>query len=75
MTARDTVGAWINGKSGRSRYYNHSTFADLLITGVIGLRPRTDDVVEIFPLLPPETWDWPTTRCRLSDLACIHSAP
>ena len=49
---------WINGKNGRSRYYNHSTFADLLITGVLGLRPRADDVVELHPLLPPETWDW-----------------
>ena len=49
---------WINGKNGRSRYYNHSTFADLLITGVVGLRPRTDDLVEVYPLLPPGTWDW-----------------
>lgn len=42
----------------RSRYYNHSTFADLLITGVVGLRPRADDIVEIHPLLPDGTWDW-----------------
>jgi len=54
----EVTGDWINGKNGRSRYYNHSTFADLLITGVIGLRPRADDVVEIHPLLPPDTWDW-----------------
>ena len=54
----EVTGDWINGKNGRSRYYNHSTFADLLITGVVGLRPRADDVVEIFPLLPPGTWDW-----------------
>jgi hypothetical protein len=54
----EVTGDWINGKNGRSRYYNHSTFADLLITAVIGLRPRADDVVEIYPLLTPETWDW-----------------
>jgi len=54
----EVTGDWINGKNGRSRYYNHSTFADLLITGVIGLRPRADDVVEIHPLLPQDTWDW-----------------
>jgi hypothetical protein len=54
----EVTGDWINGKGGRSRYYNHSTFADLLITGVLGLRPRADDLVEIFPLLPPDTWDW-----------------
>ena len=54
----EVTGDWINGKNGRSRYYNHSTFADLLITGVVGLRPRADDVVEVHPLLPPGTWDW-----------------
>jgi hypothetical protein len=54
----EVTGDWINGKNGRSRYYNHSTFADLLISGVLGLRPRADGVVEIHPLLPPETWDW-----------------
>jgi hypothetical protein len=54
----ETTGQWINGKGGRSRYYNHSTFADPLITGVIGLRPRADDTVEINPLLPESTWDW-----------------
>ena len=54
----ETTGQWINGKDGRSRYYNHSTFADLLITGVVGLRPRADDMVEVQPLLPDGTWNW-----------------
>jgi len=54
----EVTGNWINGKGGRSRYYNHSTFADLVITGVVGLRPRADDVVEVDPLLPAGTWDW-----------------
>ncbi|MDR3457429.1 MAG: trehalase family glycosidase [Verrucomicrobiae bacterium] len=54
----EVTGAWINGKGGRSRYYNHSTFADLLITGIIGLQPRADATVEIRPLLPAGTWDW-----------------
>lgn len=54
----EITGDWINGKNGRSRFYNHSTFADLLITGVVGLRPRADDLLEVHPLLPPETWDW-----------------
>ena len=48
----EVTGDWINGKNGRSRYYNHSTYADLLITGVVGLRPRADDIVEMHPLLP-----------------------
>ncbi len=54
----ETTGQWINGKAGRSRYYNHSTFADLLITGVVGLVPRADNTVEIWPLLPAGTWKW-----------------
>ena len=54
----ETTGAWLKGRQERSRYYNHSTYADLLITGVIGLRPRADDVVEVHPLLPPEAWNW-----------------
>jgi hypothetical protein len=54
----ETTGQWIDGKAGRSRYYNHSTFADLVITGVVGLRPCADDTVEISPLLPAETWNW-----------------
>lgn len=53
----ETTGRWLKGDE-RSRYYNHSTFADLLITGVIGLRPRADDVVEVHPLLPDGKWDW-----------------
>lgn len=54
----ETTGQWFNNPTGRSRYYNHSTFADLLITGVVGLRPRADNVVEIAPLLPQGTWSW-----------------
>jgi hypothetical protein len=54
----EVTGDWINGKNGRSRDYNHSTFADLLITGVVGLRPRADKVVQIQPLLPGGTWEW-----------------
>ncbi len=54
----EVTGEWINGKGGRSRYYNHSTFADLLITGVVGLIPRADNVVEISPLLPAEAWNY-----------------
>ncbi len=58
------TGEWIaknmliakNKQVGRGNYYNHSGFADPLITGLIGLRPRQDDRIEIHPLLPPRTW-------------------
>jgi hypothetical protein len=54
----EKTGAWLKGDHPRSRWYNHSTFADLLITGVVGLRAREDEIVEVHPLLPDGTWDW-----------------
>jgi len=37
---------------------NHSSYNDLIISGLVGLRPRVDDVVEVNPPLPENTWDW-----------------
>ncbi len=54
----EMTGQWLKGRQGRSRYYNHSTFADLVITGLVGLRPRPDETVEVYPLLPEGLWDW-----------------
>jgi len=54
----ETTGYWLKGDEERSRYYNHSTFNDLIISSLIGLRPRADDVLEIKPLIPQEKWDW-----------------
>ncbi len=36
----------------RSHHYSHSTYVDLVISGLIGVRPRADDVLEIRPLVP-----------------------
>ena len=50
---------WLKGTtSERSRYYNHSTFADLVISGLVGLKPREDNVVDVNPLVPEDSWDW-----------------
>ena len=51
-------GKWLKGDHPRSRFYNHSAFCDLIISDLIGLKPRADDVVEIYPLLPDNKWDW-----------------
>jgi hypothetical protein len=51
-------GTWLKPDSDRSRYYNHSTFCDLVITGIAGLVPRQDDTIVVAPLLPDNTWDW-----------------
>ena len=54
------AGTWSAEKGGRERGkdYNHSTFCDLIISGLVGLRPRSDDAVEVNPLIPDEKWDW-----------------
>ncbi len=44
--------------NGRGDHYNHSGYADLVITGVAGLRPRPDNTVEVHPLVPDGVWDW-----------------
>lgn len=54
----ERTGYWLKGDQERSRYYNHSTFNDLVITGLVGLRPRADDTVEVNPLVPEDKWDW-----------------
>jgi len=54
----EVTGEWLKGDNPRSKYYNHSTFADLIIAGLVGLVPRSDDVIELHPLLPDGAWDW-----------------
>lgn len=54
----EVTGYWLKGDQERSRYYNHSTFGDLVITGVVGLRPRADDTIVVRPLVPDGKWDW-----------------
>ena len=54
----EKTGYWLKGDEERSRYYNHSTFNDLIITGLAGLRPRMDNSIEVNPLLPEGKWDW-----------------
>jgi hypothetical protein len=52
-------GTWSQAKGGveRGKDYNHSGFCDLVISDLLGLKPRKDNVVEINPLIP-DNWDW-----------------
>jgi hypothetical protein len=54
------TGIWIpiTGDPLRGRDYNHSTYCDLIITGLAGLRPRADNVIEVNPLVPEGVWDF-----------------
>ena len=56
----ETNGRWLitGPKAKRSEFYNHSTFCDLVISGLVGIVPREDDTFELDPLLPDDAWDW-----------------
>jgi hypothetical protein len=54
----EKTGYWLKGDEERSRYYNHSTFCDLVITGLVGLRPHAGNIIEVSPLVPEGKWDW-----------------
>ena len=51
-------GAWLMGDRERSRYYNHSTFNDLMITGICGFRPQEDGSIVVNPLVPEDQWNY-----------------
>lgn len=53
----EITGAWIN-RGDRSWHYNHSTFADLVISGLIGIVPTENEVMQLHPLVPEHVWDW-----------------
>ncbi|MGF7153324.1 hypothetical protein GGR40_001066 [Novosphingobium gossypii] len=36
----------------RSHHYFHSGYIDLILTGLVGIRPRADDMLEVNPLSP-----------------------
>ncbi|MFC6092606.1 discoidin domain-containing protein [Saccharothrix lopnurensis] len=46
---------WLYDGRGHSEDYNHSTFNDLVLSGLLGVRPRTGEQVRISPLVPA---DW-----------------
>jgi hypothetical protein len=54
----EKTGAWLRTDKERGRFYNHSTFCDLIISGLVGLRAREGSSVEISPLVPEGAWDW-----------------
>lgn len=51
-------GYWLKGDNERSSFYNHSTFCDIVISDLIGVKPREDNRLEIAPLLPDNAWSW-----------------
>ena len=53
----EKTGAWLRN-SPRSRYYNHSGFADLVISDLVGIKPAMGSKLAIRPLIPQNQWAW-----------------
>jgi hypothetical protein len=45
------------GKS-RGKYYNHSTFCDLIISGLVGIKPSAKNKLIVKPLISDDIWDY-----------------
>ncbi len=52
----------------RSEHYNHSEFNNLIITGLCGLRPRSDNMLEVDPIIPTSGIKNPITYFCLQDV-------
>src|SRR5258708_800207 len=48
---------WIYDSFNHSEDYNHSTFNDLVLSGLLGIRPQLTDTVIVHPLVP-DSWDY-----------------
>lgn len=53
-------GTWSDKKGGveRGKDYNHSTFCDLVINGLLGVRPQEGNKLIVNPLLPENSWEY-----------------
>lgn len=52
----EKTGEWLKGDNPRSKFYNHSTFADVIIQDLIGVKPQIGNRLEIKPLIPKDQW-------------------
>ena len=71
--ARDRLYEWDDPNKDRGQYYNHSTFCDLVISDVIGLRCMEDGEIKVRPMAE----DWPYfmldgVRVRGHDITVIY---
>lgn len=54
----ERTGEWLKGDDPRSKFYNHSTFADIVIQDLIGVKPTMDDRFTLSPLIPAGRWPY-----------------
>ena len=56
-TSDPITGKWTQDVPNSSDHYFHSSYNDLIISGLVGLRPRQDNIVEVNPLVP-DSWNY-----------------
>lgn len=59
----------------RGKDYNHSTFCDLVITGLVGIQPQADGSIVIEPLVPEGEWEWfalSKVRCAGREISVVY---
>src|SRR5690606_121644 len=54
----DKTGYWLKGDDPRSKFYNHSTYADVIINDLLGFKPALDNSFTLSPLIPDSKWDY-----------------
>ncbi len=55
--ANGDTGEWVYDASDFSEHYNHSSFVDLVLTGLFGIKPQANDTVQLKPLVP-DAWSY-----------------
>ncbi len=52
------TGSWFGSNMpNHSEHYSHSGYADLILSGLLGIRPMADGTLVVNPLIPDD-WDW-----------------
>lgn len=55
--ANGDTGDWIYDGFNFSEHYNHSSFNDLVLSGLLGIKPQAGNTLVLKPLIP-SGWDW-----------------
>ena len=56
--ARNILEKKMQSPPNRGRYYNHSGFADVIINGLLGIRPSSGNTLSIHPLVSSNQWSY-----------------
>lgn len=69
-----SVDSWSADSSNHSEHYDHSTNNDDVITGLLGIIPRSDEILEISPIIPSNWTYFAIENFGTSSSHTIHIA-